>query len=157
MVGAALLALRSVLAYLTGSAIVYFAQPVAGTVVLGVAFLVSARRGRPLTERFVHDFCPLDHRLLQRPFVRRFFSRIALLWGAILLVNAGVGLWLLFGASLQSFLVLRTLATWGLDLGGVAASTLWFTRLLLRHGIQVLWRGRPGALAQLLPREPASG
>lgn len=147
LLGAALLVLRSIVAYLTGSSFLYFVQPAAGTVVVGVAFLVSAISGRPLTERFAHDFCPLDRELTARPFVRRYFSRIAVLWGAILLVNAGIGLWLLLSASLSSFVLVRSVATWGLDGTGVALSAWWFIRLMRRHGIHISWHGQPAGAA----------
>lgn len=149
LLGAALLVVRSVVAYLTGSSFLYFIQPAVGTLIIGLAFLVSAASGRPLTERFAHDFCPLDKELTARPFVRSFFVKIALLWGAILLINAGVGLWLLLSASLQAFVVERTILTWLLDIGGVAVSAAWFARLMRRNGIRVLWRSKPGVPANL--------
>ena len=60
--GTVLLTLRTVVAFVTGSAFLYFAQPTAGTVAISVALLVSAMVGRPFTQRFAHDFCPMDPR-----------------------------------------------------------------------------------------------
>ncbi len=75
--GTILITLRTVIAFVTGSAFIYFAQPTAGTVVISLALLVSAALGRPFTQRFAHDFCPMDPAIMKRPLVRRFFIRIS--------------------------------------------------------------------------------
>ena len=79
----------------------------------------SCSSGQPhsaghLTQRFVHDFCPIDPELLARPRVRQFFVEISLLWATVLMVNAGITLWLLLSSSLRTFVLERTAATWGL-------------------------------------------
>ena len=65
--GTILITLRTVIAFVTGSAFLYFAQPTAGTVVISLALLVSAVVGRPFTQRFAHDFCPMDPAMMRRP------------------------------------------------------------------------------------------
>lgn len=149
LVGALLLALRSAIAWEAHSAVLYFVQPAVGTALVGVAFLVSALARRPLTERFAHDFCPLGPELRAWPAVRRFFVHIALLWALLMLVDAGVVLWLLLTTSLQVFLVERTAVTWVVYAAGIAASTLWFVALLRRHGVRVAFAARPGEPAEL--------
>ncbi len=78
-------------------------------VVVAALFLVSVVARRPLAERLAHDFCPLDPDVLVRPFVRRFFLRVSLLWGAVLATQAGFVLWLLLVSSLRAFVVERQL------------------------------------------------
>ena len=101
LLGTALLTARTAISFITGSAIVYFAQPMATAVVAAFVLIGSAALGRPLTQRFVHDFCPIDPELLARPRVRQFFVRISLLWATVLMVNAGLTLWLLLSSSLR--------------------------------------------------------
>ena len=106
--GTILITLRTVIAFVTGSAFVYFAQPTAGTVAISVALLVSAVVGRPFTQRFAHDFCPMDPAIMRRPLVRRFFIRISVLWATVLMLNAGLVFWLLVSSSLRSFVLERS-------------------------------------------------
>lgn len=135
--GLVLLTARSAVSFLTKSAILYFAQPTAGTVLVAVLFLVTAVVDRPLVERLAHDFCPLDRELMGRPHVRRFFVRISFLWCVVLLVNSAFVLWLLVASSLHAFVIERTLVTWLLMGGGIALSTVWFVRTMRRAGIAV--------------------
>src|ERR1700722_7805531 len=74
--GTALLTARTVVSFITGSAFLYFAQPTLGTAVISLVLVGSAVIGRPFTQRFAHDFCPIDPELLKRPRVRQFFIRI---------------------------------------------------------------------------------
>lgn len=149
LVGALLLILRSVISWLTGSAFLYFVQPAGGTVLVGLAFLISAVLGRPLTERFANDFCPLGPELRSWPAIRRFFRHIAVLWALVMLADAGIVLWLLVTASLKVFVLERTLASWGCYAFGIAVSTIYFVRVLRRHGIRVTFAARPGDPADL--------
>ncbi len=139
LLGAALLTARTAISFVTGSALVYFAQPMATAVVAAGVLVGSAAFGRPLTQRFVHDFCPIDPELLARPRVRRFFVRISLLWATVLMVNAGVTLWLLLSSSLRAFVVERTAATWGLTALAIFVSISWFVASMRKDGITVEW------------------
>ena len=113
--GTILISLRTVIAFVTGSAFLYFAQPTAGTVAISVALFVSAVVGRPFTQRFAHDFCPMDATIMKRPLVRRFFIRISFLWASVLMLNAGLVFWLLVSSSLRAFVLERTLVTYSTD------------------------------------------
>ena len=137
LIGTLLFSLRTAVALGTGSSFLYFVQPTASTYVVALAFVVSAVLGRPLAERFAHDFCPLDPELLRRPFVRRFFVRISVLWAGVLFVNASFVLWLLFRSSLATFFVERTIVSTTLTVGGVALSALLFRREMARNGLTV--------------------
>jgi hypothetical protein len=137
LLGSALLTLRTIVTFATGSSILYFAQPTAGTFIVAMLFFASAIAGRPFTQRLARDFCPLDPEMMKSPFVKTFFVRISVLWGAVLAVNAGFVMWLLFTSSLKVFVVERTLTTWVLTIGGIALSVFWFVRSMHRQGVSV--------------------
>src|SRR4029079_10768080 len=63
------LTIRTVVGVLSGSAFMYFVQPVATTVVLSGVFLGSVLVGRPLIARLAADFCPMDSAIERRPAV----------------------------------------------------------------------------------------
>ena len=145
--GLGLLGVRTAVSLVTGSAFIYFAQPTAATAGVALVFMASAFIRRPLVERLAHDFCPLDPDVMGSAVVRRFFLRVSLLWGMILLVNAGFVLWLLVRTSLAAFVWERTMVTWVLMGGGIVLSTLWFIRTLKGAGITVRFGGASAAAA----------
>jgi uncharacterized membrane protein len=135
--GLGLLTARSIIAFFTKSAFLYFAQPTAGTIFVALLFFGTAIAGRPLVERLAHDFCPFDEELTSQPVVRQFFLRVSYLWAVVLLVNSGFVLWLLIASSLHAFVIERTLVTWVLMGGGIVVSTVWFVRTMRNGGITV--------------------
>ncbi len=139
-IGTCLTGLRTLTGLISHSAFLYFLQPTAGTYLVAAAFLLSALVRRPLTERLAHDYCPIDPELATRPYVRLFFVRLSLLWGAVMLVNASFVLWLLLTSSLRAFVVERTAVSWLLTGGGIVVSTLWFRCAMRREGIAVRFR-----------------
>ena len=143
--GLCLLTARSIVAFFTKSAFLYFAQPTVGTLIVAILFFVTALSGRPLVERLAHDFCPLDNHLMGRPVVRRFFFQVSFLWSVVLLANSGFVLWLLVTSSLHAFVIERTMVTWISMGGGIAVSTWWFVRAMRQAGITVRF-GAPPAL-----------
>lgn len=145
--GVAILAIRTAITFITGSVFLYFAQPAAGAVVLGLVFLLSALARRPLAERLARDFCPLDPELVARSSVRRFFVRISLLWAVVMLLNAATVLWLLVNTTLQAFVIERTAVSWSLTGIGISLSVLWFVRTMRRDGISVRFSRRVPLLA----------
>jgi hypothetical protein len=126
---------RTVVAMASGSVVVYFLQPTLGTALVAGAFLLSVPLRRPLAERLARDFCPIPSGVLAHAPVRRFFLQISLLWAFTQLANATVTLWLLLSQSLATFLVAKTLVSWGLTGGAILVSTLWFRRSMRRHGV----------------------
>ena len=137
--GTILLTLRTAVAFVTGSAFIYFVQPTVGTVVISVALLVSAIVGRPFTQRFAHDFCPMDPAIMRRPLVRRFFIRISVLWATVLMLNAGLVFWLLVSSSLRSFVLERSAVTYGLTAIAIFFSITGFMAMMRHDGITVHW------------------
>ncbi|HUY62962.1 MAG TPA: VC0807 family protein [Acidimicrobiales bacterium] len=147
VLGIVLVSLRTIVSFATGSSFVYFVQPTASTFLVAMAFLVTAVAGRPLIERLAHDFCPFDPELLARPFLRRFFMRISLLWCVVLTTNAACVLWLLLRTSVQAFVVERTVVSLILTAGGIALSIIWFIRAMKEHGIAVRFSSAAPAAA----------
>ncbi len=137
--GTILITVRTVIGFVTGSAFLYFAQPTAGTVAIAVALLVSAAVGRPFTHRFAHDFCPMDPAIMRRPLVRRFFIQISVLWATVLMLNAGLVFWLLVTSSLRSFVLERSVVTYGLTAIAIFCSISGFMAMMRRDGITVQW------------------
>ncbi|HUC37544.1 MAG TPA: VC0807 family protein [Acidimicrobiales bacterium] len=146
LLGVVLITLRTAVSFVTGSSFIYFAQPTLGTFLVSVIFLASVVVGRPLAERLANDFCPLDPDVMSRPFLRKFFLRISLLWCAVLAVNAGFVMWLLLESSLRAFVVERTVVSFVLTAGGILLSTIWFLRVMRRAGIAVRWSSAVQAL-----------
>jgi hypothetical protein len=139
LLGTLLLTLRTTVSFITGSAFLYFAQPTAGTIVIAFVLFGSAVLGRPFTQRFAGDFCPMDPELLARPLVRRFFVRISVLWATVLLINAGFVLWLLVTSSLHAFVLERAAVTYSLTACAIYLSIRQFVVMMRGDGITVQW------------------
>lgn len=137
--GTILLTLRTIIAFVTGSSFVYFAQPTAGTVVISLVLFGSAIIGRPFTQRFAHDFCPMDPAIMRRPPVKRFFIRISFLWATVLMLNAGLVFWLLVSSSLRSFVLERSAVTYGLTAFAIFFSITRFMAMMRRDDVTVKW------------------
>jgi hypothetical protein len=135
LLGALALTARSLLSYLADSVFLYFLQPTLGTVVLAGAFLLSVPAGRPLAERLAGDFLPMPDWFSSHPAIRRFFLRISVLWGGTQLANAAVGLWLLLSQPIPVYLATKTAITAVVVGVAMAASILWFRRIVNRHGL----------------------
>ncbi len=141
LLGTILLTTRTVISFVTGSAFLYFIQPTASTFLASLVLLASAVLGRPFTQRFTHDFCPLTPELLARPTVHRFFVRVSFLWAVAMFVNGGVVLWLLLTASAGAFPLERTVITLSLTAAAIFFSVTWFTRSMRRDGVTVRFGG----------------
>ncbi len=140
LLGAGLMTVRAFVTFWTGSAFLFFLQPVAGTIATATALALTALAGRPLLERLIHDFVPLPGPLTDRLRESRFFDYTSLIWSVVYLINAGGTVWLLTNASLGGFLVLKTLLSPLLSGTAVAASYLLFRVLLRREGVQIRWQ-----------------
>jgi hypothetical protein len=147
MLGTLLLTLRTTVSFITGSSFLYFAQPTAGPIVIALVLIGSAIIGRPFTQRFAGDFCPMDAALLARPPVHRFFVRISVLWATVLLLNAGFVLWLLVTSSLHAFVLERAAVTYTLTACAIYLSIRQFVVMMRGDGITVQWGADPALLA----------
>lgn len=155
LLGLLLVSLRTLVAFVTGSAFIYFIGPTAGTFLVAVVFLVTAVAGRPLVERLAHDFCPIDPDILKSDFLRRFFLHVSLLWAVVLTTQAGFVAFLLLRSSLSAFVVERTVASGVLIAGGVVLSVVWFVRAMSRHGIAVRFGSALAPAPVPVDRRPA--
>ena len=139
LLGTLHLTLRTTVSFITGSAFLYFAQPTAGTIIIAFVLFGSAVLGRPFTQRFAGDFCPIDPELLARPLVHRFFVRISVLWATVLLLNAGFVLWLLVTSSLHAFVLERAAVTYTMTACAIYLSIRQFVVMMRGDGITVQW------------------
>jgi hypothetical protein len=138
--GAIGLTARTVVAALSGSVFVYFLQPTLTTVLIAGVFLASVPAGRPIAERLAGDFCPLPATFIGSPPVRRFFARITVLWAFVQLTNAAVSIWLLVTQPVGTYVLAKSVTSWGLTLAAVGLSTLYFKLSMRNHGIPIHWR-----------------
>lgn len=135
--GTALLTLRTGVSFLTGSEFLYFVQPTANAFLASIVLLGSALVGRPFTQRFTHDFCPLAPELLARPSVHRFFVRVSFLWAVAMFMNGAVVLLLLLTLPLGAFPIERSAISVALTAVAIFCSVAWFARSMRRDGVSV--------------------
>ena len=142
LLGAVLLTLRTVLAWVTGSVFLYLLQPTLGTFLVAGLFLVSVAARRPLAGRLALDFCPLPESLLGSARTTRFFMSISLLWAAVYLINGVATLSLLLSSSVGVFLVAKTAASTLLTVVAIAASYGLFRVAVRDQGVRLVLRWR---------------
>jgi uncharacterized membrane protein len=147
VLGALLLTLRAAVMLCTGSAFIYFLQPIAGTAATALVFAASALAARPLLDRMAHDFCPLPEAVSERLRAASYFRYLSLLWAVVYALNASGTLWLLTHASLGGFLMLKTVVSPMLTGSAVVISYLMFRFVMRREGVVIRWGGasRPTA------------
>lgn len=147
VMGTLMLTIRTVIAVLSGSVLVYFLQPTLGTVAIAGAFLLSVPAGKPLTERLAADFLPMELDHHAHPHLRQFFSRLSLLWSVVYFVNAALTIWLLLSQPLATYLAVKTVGSLALTGSAIACSTLWFRHAMRRHGVEVRFAAATPAVA----------
>ncbi len=138
ILGALALTVRSLLSYLADSVFIYFLQPTLGTVALAAAFLLSVPAGRPLAARLAGDFLTMPDWFSSHPAIRRFFLRITVLWAGIQLANAAIAIWLLVSQPIPVYLATKTAVTVLIMGTAIAGCTVWFRRVVDRHGLSPL-------------------
>lgn len=140
------LTVRTVVAIASGSAFVYFLQPVVVGGVIGLIFLVSTLTPRPLVHRLAGDFCPLPPGVTERIGIRRLFLRLTLLWAAVNLLNAAVTLWLLLTLSTAVFVALRGAFGVALPALAVVITVAWSLHVAGKEGLRPPLRFRTASL-----------
>ena len=148
MLGTALLTLRTIVAFATDSPFVYFIQPTVSAFLASFMLVLTALAGRPFTQRFTHDFCPLTPELLARPSVHRFFIRVSFLWAVAMFLNGAIVLGLLLTVSTRSFLLERSGATLSVTVAAIYFSITWFARTMRRDGVTVRVIGSQALVAR---------
>jgi uncharacterized membrane protein len=147
VLAAGLLSVRAVIMFISGSAFLYFLQPVAGTVAVAVLFAATAVAGRPVLDRLAHEFCPFPEELSLRLRGTRFFSRLSIVWSLTYLINAAGTFWLLTNASLSGFVLMKSLLSPVFTISAVAASYLMFRITTRQQNIHIRWNALAVAAA----------
>ena len=148
VLGALAVAGRAATVIVTGSTFLFFLQPVIGTVVTGLVFLLSVPLGRPLVARLAGDFVPLPAEVFARPAVRRLLEQLSLMWAVVHFANAGLTLYLLQRESVGTFVLLRPVVSLVTTGTGVVVTVIAARRVL---GVRRRPSLTPVALAVVLP------
>jgi uncharacterized membrane protein len=141
LIAAGLLTLRTIVMFATGSAIIYFLQPVAATIAVATVFAATALAGKPVLDRLAHEFCPFPEELSERLRGSRFFSRLSVVWATMYLANAAGTVWLLANASLGNFVLMKSLMSPVVTLISVALSYALLQATLRRENVALRWAG----------------
>jgi uncharacterized membrane protein len=139
LVTAGLLSLRAVVMFFTGSAVLYFLQPVAGTLAVATVIALTGLAGRPVLDRLAHEFCPFPSELSTWLREARFFTRLSVVWSVTYLINAAGTVWLLTNASISNFILLKSILSPAVTCCAVLISYAIF-RLTVRHqNVRISW------------------
>lgn len=130
------LTVRTVVAVASGSAFIYFLQPVVVGGVIGMIFLLSSLTRKPLVHRLAGDFCPLPPGVTERLRIRQLFLRLTLLWAAVNLINAALTLWLLLTLSTAVFVALRGAVGIALPAVAVVVTVAWSLHVAGQEGLR---------------------
>jgi uncharacterized membrane protein len=129
------LTFRTLVTMSTGSTFIYFLQPVLARAVISATFFGSVLVGRPLVNRLATEFCPLTDEVASRHGIQRLFRNLTLFWSAVLLTHAAITLTLLLTVSINTFVLVKTMAGPGLTGSAVALTIFWSVRVARREGI----------------------
>jgi intracellular septation protein A len=141
------LTVRTVVAIASDSTFIYFIQPVAGTLVIGIAFGISVLVGRPLVDMMAGDFVPVTADLFGRARVRRLFRRLTWWWAGVNIVNAGVSLWLLLTLPTTTFIALKPFTGLVITMSGVVITVAWSLHVARQENMHYCWRRAPAVAA----------
>jgi intracellular septation protein A len=126
---------RTAVALWSGSAALYFVQPILTTVVIGFLFVGSVLIGRPIVGRIAGDFCPMCPEVKLRPNVRRLFRQLTYVWAGVYLVTSLLTAILLVTAPLPLFVAVKTIGCLAITFGGVTLTVLMSLRTARREGL----------------------
>jgi hypothetical protein len=134
VLGAAGITLRTTVAMASGSAFVYFAQPVLAQVGMGFVFLASIVLGKPLVEHLALEFWPLTQEMRDHPAVSRLLRNLTFLWAALNLTIGAITLAMLWSLPLATYVALKPVASWTVTGIGVALTIHYSIRTARRAG-----------------------
>lgn len=129
------LTLRTVVGLASGSAAMYFVQPILTTLGMAALFLGSLAVGRPLVASLAADFCPLTPAITGRPAVARLFRRLTLLWAVVHLASAAASFGLLVSLPLATFVAVKTVACLTITASGTALTVYRALRTARAEGL----------------------
>lgn len=139
LMATAISVIKVAITYVSNSATTYFIQPTVFTFAFAAALLVSLAWKRPLIQRLADDFCPLPTHVTESAPIRRFFRRLSLLWGAVLLVNASTTLGVLLSYQTVTSVPLSAATSIPPFVIGLTLSVIWFRHSLRDGGFQLTW------------------
>jgi hypothetical protein len=125
---------RTTVAVASGSSFFYFAQPIAGSVVMAGVFLLSVAIGRPMVEHLALEFWPLTPEMLARPAVSRLLRGLTFLWAGVNLVIGATTMTLLLCLPLATYVAVKQLVTLAITGTGVALTIDRSVRTARREG-----------------------
>jgi intracellular septation protein A len=131
----ALLVIRTVVGFMSGSTTFYFFQPVVTATLIGAMFIISVAAGRPLISKLAGDFCPLPAAVTERAEVRRHFRNLSYLWAAVYFANAVVTLLLLLNLPVATFVATKTFTGLTIEWTGAAITAIWSLRVARQTGL----------------------
>ncbi len=140
------LTVRTVVVVASGSAFIYFLQPIAATALVGLTFLASSMTKSPMVDRLAKDFCPLTDDIVGRYRVKLLFRRLTVMWAAVNLLNAAVTCWLLLTQSVAVFVAVKPLSAMVVTWSAVVVTVMWSLRVARQEGLHA---GRTGLRARL--------
>jgi hypothetical protein len=126
---------KTIVAFATGSTLIYFLQPALGDAIVAAAFLVSLGTSRSAVARLAGDFYPMTHDVAMRPRVQTLFTRLTLLWAGICAAKAVVTLWLLHSLSVTNFVTAKTVFGPSAAVLGAAVTVVFAVRVARREGL----------------------
>jgi uncharacterized membrane protein len=128
------LTVRTIVGIFSGT-FMYFLQPVAATVALGLVFLGTLMFGRPMIARMASDFCPLSPDIAGRPAIVRLFSGLTLLWAGVHLLTAGTTFALLVSLPTETFVVLKSAVSMPITASAIVLTVWWSMRIARAEGL----------------------
>jgi hypothetical protein len=138
---------RTTVSIASGSSFLYFAQPIAGSLVTGCVFLLSVAVGRPMVERLALEFWPLTPEMLARPAVNRLLRGLTLFWAGVNLAIAGTNLTLLLWLPLPAYVAVKQIASLTIMGIGIALTIDRSVRTARREGLAARPARRQPALS----------
>jgi Protein of unknown function (DUF3159) len=129
------LTVRTAVALASGSAFIYFLQPVLGTVAMAGVFIGSIAIGQPLIGKLAADFWPLEPHVASHPAVLRLFRGLTVLWAGVNLATAAVTFVLLVTLPVEGFVPAKMLTGYAITLTGVVVTIAWSVSTARREGL----------------------
>ncbi len=120
-----ILTLKTAFTLATGNTFIYFAQPVLVDITLATIFLGSLWSATPVIARLAPDFYPMDAVVTTRSEVHAHFRRLTLMWGLVILLKAGITLWLLVTLSTVHFVLIKGGAIITLTMAAAIVTVVW--------------------------------
>jgi intracellular septation protein A len=130
-----ILTVKTVITLATGNTFIYFVQPVFADAAGATIFLGSLWTARPVIARLAPDFYPMSAAVAARPEMCALFRRLTLMWGLVILVKAGITLWLLKALSTADFVLIKGGAITTLTMTAAVVTVVWSYAVARRQGL----------------------